>query len=119
MSKPYYGYVISKPDNFPEFRPVGFIKRGHSPTRSVLRYLKMKRGTPITAQQVKDIFPVFFRKPSDASRILKTLERRDFAECAYEGAWRITGNGINAIHLLARRDTEKRSDYEVEKNSYS
>jgi hypothetical protein len=64
----------------------------------------MKRGMPATAKQTKDLFPAFFKGPSDAARILTTLERRGFAESAYPGAWRITPSGLQAIDLLAQRD---------------
>lgn len=97
-------YMIQKPNRIPHFKPVAFIKRGSTSTRSVLNYLKMKRGVPATAKEVKDVFYPFFKGPHDAARTLRTLERRGFAETVYPGAWRITPQGIGAVGLLAQRD---------------
>lgn len=117
MASPKKMYIISKPNKIAEFKPVSFMRRGHSPTRSVLHFLKMKRGVPVTARATKEMFPRFFGGPVDASRILKTLERRGFAQSAYEGSWRITASGLHAINLLAQRDKRKHCDYEEEMNS--
>lgn len=117
MTKSSSGYIISKPNRMPHFKPVVFIKRGSTPTKSVLHYLKMKRGMPASAKQTKDMFPRFFKGPSDAARILRTLERRGFAESVYMGAWRITSNGLQAVDLLAQRDKKRHCDYEEEMNS--
>lgn len=107
-------YYIAKPNDIPHFKPVAFIRRGSTPTRSVLNYLKMKRGVPATAKQVKDVFYPFFKGPVEAGRILKTLERRGFAESVYPGAWRITPSGIGAVSLLAQRDKRRHSDEDAE-----
>ncbi len=116
MTKSRSRYIISKPNRLPHFKPVVFIKRGSTPTKSVLHYLKMKRGVPATAKQTKDMFPRFFKGPSDAARILRTLERRGFAESVYDGAWRITSNGLQAVDLLAQRD--KRDFAELEDDEF-
>jgi hypothetical protein len=71
---------------------------------------------PTTAKQAKDMFPRFFKGPSESARILRTLERRGFAESVYEGAWRITSNGIQAVDLLAQRD--KRDFAELEDDEF-
>ena len=100
-------YVISDPSRWKEYSSISFMKRGSSSTRSVLCYLKMMRGKPVTATQTRKMFPAFFKGPSDAARILKTLTKRGFAQEVYEGAWRITPVGENAIYLLAARDKLK------------
>lgn len=107
-------YVIAKPNRIAHFKPVSFIKRGSTTTRSVLNYLKMKRGVPATAKQVRDVFYPFFKRPSDSARILKTLERRGFAETVYPGAWRITSKGLEAVSLLAQRDKRQHADEDAE-----
>lgn len=103
-------FLIKDPSKFRSFDSVSFIRRGPTTTRSVLHYLKMKRGMPATSLQVRDMFPKFFRTPVDARRILETLEKRGFAETVYHGAWRITQQGAEAVYLLARRDQEKHVD---------
>lgn len=100
-------YVISDPSRWKEYSSISFMKRGSSSTRSVLCYLKMMRGKPVTALQTRQMFPAFFKGPVDAGRILKTLTKRGFAQEVYEGAWRITPVGENAIYLLAARDKLK------------
>jgi len=115
MTKSRSRYIILHPNKLPHFKPVRFMKRGPSTTRSVLHYLKMKRGMPATAKQTKDLFPAFFKGPADAARILRTLERRGFAETVYPGAWRITNAGLQAVDLLAQRD---KRDYVEEEEDF-
>lgn len=105
-------FLIADPSKHKEYAPVSFMKRGPSTTRSVLQYLKMKRGIPVTALQVRHMFPTFFKGPVEAKRILKTLERRGFAQQVYDGAWRITESGISAVYLLAQRDKPRHIDAE-------
>jgi hypothetical protein len=107
MTQSHRKFVIEEPSKMPEFKPISFMRRGHSTTRSVLYYLKMKRGMPLTVKQVIELFPRFFKHPYQAGRILKTLERRGFAESVYPGAWRITAMGLKAVDLLAQRDKNK------------
>lgn len=107
MTKPKWKYAISDPSRDKRFTPVSFMKRGNSSTLSVLRYLKMKRGVPATARQVYEVFPSFFRKPSDAARTIRTLEKRGFCESVYDGAWRVTESGVAAVYLMSQRDRLK------------
>lgn len=107
MTKMKWQYEIADPSRDKRFAPVSFMKRGNSTTSSVLRYLKMKRGVPATARQVYNVFPGFFRKPSDAAKIIRTLEKRGFCESVYDGAWRITKSGVAAVYLMCRRDRLK------------
>ena len=86
------------------FEPVSFIRRGPTTTKSVLHYLRMKRGVPVSALNTRDMFPKFFRTPADAKRILETLEGRGFAKQVYKEAWVITAQGQEAVGLLAQRD---------------
>ena len=100
-------YLVKDPSKYEAYKCISFIKRGSSTTQSVLQYLKMMRGKPVTALQTRRMFPAFFKGPVEAGRILKTLERRGFAELVYPGAWRITPFGDNAVYLLAQRDKLK------------
>lgn len=104
MTKLKQCYEIAEPNKIPKYASITFIKRGSSTTRSILCFLKMRRGRPATAKQIKDVFFPFFNGPADVARLLDTLERRGFVELVYPGAWRITKDGIQAIYLLARRD---------------
>jgi hypothetical protein len=97
-------FAIKDPSRYEMFEPVSFIRRGSTTTKSVLHYLKMKRGVPVSALNTRDMFPKFFGAPVDAKRILATLERRGFAKQAYKEAWVITAQGQEAVGLLAQRD---------------
>ena len=97
-------FAIKDPSKHEMFEPVSFIRRGSTTTKSVLHYLKMKRGVPVSARNTRDMFPKFFRTPVDAKRILSTLERRGFAKQTYKEAWVITAQGQVAVGLLAQRD---------------
>jgi hypothetical protein len=110
MKQQQENFAIKDPSKYTMFKPVSFIKRGVTSTRCVLHYLKMKRGTPASALQVREMFPKRFKGPVEAGRILKTLESRGFAKSAYPGAWIITPRGIEAIGLLAQRDKLKHAD---------
>jgi hypothetical protein len=97
-------FAIKDPSKHEMFEPISFIRRGSSTTKSVLYYLKMKRGVPVSALNTRDMFPKFFGAPVDAKRILGTLERRGFAKQVYSEAWVITAQGQAAINLIAQRD---------------
>lgn len=99
-------YAIENPSKYKMFESVSFIRRGTTTTRSVMHYLKMKRGVPSSAVQVKCVFPRSFRSPVAAKNILKTLEGRGFAKQTYYEAWVITPMGIEAVALLAQRDRQ-------------
>lgn len=104
MKQSVKNFAIKNPSQYEMFESVSFIRRGSTTTKSVLHYLRMKRGVPVSALNTKAMFPKFFRVPADAKRTLETLERRGFAEQAYKEAWVITPKGLEAVGLLAQRD---------------
>jgi hypothetical protein len=96
-------YQIDKPEKHPEFRYLSFIKRGTSSTKQTLYYLKMKK-TPVTAKQISDMFPHFYRKPSDAARVVETLKKHGLVQEVYANCWRISPLGKQACYVLGKRD---------------
>ena len=96
-------FKIAKPEKHPEFKRLWFIKRGTSSTQVTLYYLKMKKS-PVTAKQIAAFVPHFFRHPSDAAKVARTLEKHGFFEKVYDNCWRITPLGKESCYLLGRRD---------------
>lgn len=101
-------FEIERPEKYPEFKRLSFIKRGVSSTQVTLYYVKMKK-LPVTAKQIAAMLPHFFRKPSDAARVAKTLEKHGFFEKVYDNCWRITPLGKESCYVLGKRDRQKAS----------
>jgi hypothetical protein len=101
-------FQIARPERYPEFKRISFIKRGVSSTQVTLYYIKMKKS-PVTAKQIADFVPNFFRKPSDAARVARTLEKHGFIQKVYDNCWRITPLGKEACYLIGKRDVQKAS----------
>ena len=100
-------FEIPNPSKVDKFKHLSFIRRGTSSTRSVLYYLKMRRGRKVSSQQVAGMFPSFFRRPSDAVRILNTLAKNGLASVDEDSMWAITELGYRSVYLLGERDRMK------------
>jgi hypothetical protein len=96
-------YKIPKPEKYPEFKYLSFIRRGPSSTKQALYFIKMKKS-PVTSRQIADVFPNYFRKPSDVTRVVKTLEKRGLVQEVSQDCWRITDLGYKSCYVLGKRD---------------
>lgn len=98
-------YKIKDIAGLKEYEAVSFIKRGTTLTRSILAYAQMKKK-PIAPVSIVRMFGSRCAKPSDAREIMKTLERRGMLRRVDADTWQITPLGVEALHLLGRRDAE-------------
>ena len=96
-------YKIPKPEKYPEFKYLSFIRRGPSSTKQALYFIKMKKS-PVEAWQIAKIFPHYFRKPSDVVRVVKTLEKHGLVRNVRKDCWRITDLGFQSCYVLGKRD---------------
>lgn len=69
-------------------------------THVALRYFQMKRGTPVTSDDVLKMFPNKFSKPSRVKETLEILHKNRLISTQDDG-WVITPNGSEYLRATA------------------